>query len=378
MGVILWTLVVAVAGIVAGVRWVAPWARRRWPAWLVKAVFGSVLVLACWGAPTEPLVAQSPSVVAHEASDTTAGLRVQWDRPAGDSVQAKTAGCYRVKVNGQAWGRWSCRYLTEAKMAVAGHEPPPPPPVDSQPVPPDTVPTPPDTTPPPPPPPPPTGGALSANSFRSAGDPGTGLPWLWRGGQVVADAKMGTALQFTYPAGKTGGTAPGNVWVDEGVLKATQLPSVTFDGWLWVSANWQGHLTTTNKALFIGFGQNGNQLFLNLRGKGSAALVPSLGFNAIPKLPIPGAVCANGGCAGSVGSGTFSRATWHHVVIAASRTDVTLDIDGRRAATVTGLDWGSQGPFYVAKVAINPTWGGGGDVVASTMQLRWAGVTLTP
>lgn len=168
MGWLLLFLFVAVAGIVAGVRWVAPWARRTWPAWLVKAVFGSVLVLACWGAPTEPLVAQSPAVVAHEVSDTSAGLRVQWNRPAGDSVQAKTAGCYRVKVNGGAWGRWSCRYLTEPKMAVTGAVPPPvdstptPPPVDSQPAPPDTTPT----------PPPPTGshepagyGVLFANDF---------------------------------------------------------------------------------------------------------------------------------------------------------------------------------------------------------------------
>lgn len=181
-----------------------------------------LILLACWGVPTAPLEAQSPEVFAHEASDTTAGLRVRWPHPEADSVQAKTSGCYRVKVNGKAWGRWVCRYLTEPKQAVSGRQLPPPPPADSQPTPPDTV------TPPPPtdttPAPPPTGShepagyrLLFENRFTRAiapvgaytvwSGPGEAGCWYTNGGTKFSAGKM----LVTFAVGLAEGRTPADV-----------------------------------------------------------------------------------------------------------------------------------------------------------------------
>lgn len=216
---------------------------------------------------------------------------------------------------------------------------------------------------------------LTANAFPAVGAIGTGLPWRWRGGQVVSDPATGTALQFAYPAGKVGGTAPGNVYVDGPALTAANAQSVTFTGRLWVSPNWQGHLTTTNKTLFLGFGAGGNQVILNLRGKGAGPLYPSLYFQGMTVLP-GAASCGAGGCGGQwAGRTPFTRGIWHDVALTITRTTASLTVDGQLVATRTGLQF-TQGAFYLAKVALNPTWGGGGDRVIALMQMRWADVRV--
>lgn len=211
---------------------------------------------------------------------------------------------------------------------------------------------------------------LTANAFARTGDRGTGLAWAWRGASVVADPTVGTAVEFRYAAGRTGGTAPGNVWVDEPALRTRNAQAVHLTGRLWVSPNWQGHLTTTNKTLFVGFGLGGNQLIVNLKGKGAGVLVPSLYFQGMAALP--GGTCGAGGCGGQFpGRVPFGRGAWHLVDLTVTASTAVLLVDGATVASVSGLQF-TRSPFYLAKIALNPTWGGSGDRVLAPMQLRWA------
>lgn len=330
MGGILMALAIGcIFGAVLAPRYLIPWVRWRWPDF-AKAVFGALFLLACL---TEPVPAQVPVDTVQVPYDST------WT--VVDSVVTR-----QVTFSHDT----TATFYRDSIITL--------PPVDTT------------TTPP--------AGILSAIEFRAKGDQGAGIPWAWSGGQVVTDPVRGAVLQFSYNAGRVGGTAPGNVYLDASALRAKGLRSATITGWIYVSPNWQGHLTNTNKALFIGMGDNGNQLILNLFGKGAGPLRAVLQFQGMASLTIPKATCGRLGCSGISGGLPFSRGVWHHVAISVTPTTATLTLDGQRAASVTGLQW-TNGTPYLAKVALNPTWGGGGDKVTATMHLRWDAVqVMTP
>ncbi|MBK6422479.1 MAG: hypothetical protein IPI92_19370 [Gemmatimonadetes bacterium] len=223
-------------------------------------------------------------------------------------------------------------------------------------------------------------GTLTTNAFTSRGDPGSGIRWRWTGATVVSDSASPDgpmALQFTYAAGRTGGTAPGNVYLDEAALRSRNLPSATIRGWLYVSPNWYGHPSLVNKTLFVGMGLNGNQVYVSLKGSGNGTLQPRLAFQGMAAKPTPNGTCGNGGCAGDVGGGSFSRGAWHSIAVNVGPTSASLAVDGLTVGVASGLVWRTTGAPYLAKVALNPTWGGIGSTVPATQFLRWDGVTVS-
>jgi len=232
-------------------------------------------------------------------------------------------------------------------------------------------------TPRPPAPPPPTAGGppagwriLSAQDCRTAGWGGTGATWYWRTVFVVTDPAQGSVCEWRYRTGYPGGTAPGDVWLDEAALRAASVTSVWFTGRLWISPHWHGHSSNVNKALFVGFGPSGNQFILNLKGRDNGPLYATLAFQGMGKAVGRGS-CGAAGCDGAVqGRLPFPRGQWVTIALQFDATSAQLWQDGQLLATASGLDWRTT-RFYLSKVALNPTWGGVGDAVPLAQQLRW-------
>ena len=224
--------------------------------------------------------------------------------------------------------------------------------------------------------PPPTSGAppagfrlVSAQDCRSAGWAGTGTGWFWRTVFVVNDS-TGPVCEWRYPKGYPGGTGPGSVWLDEAALRTQRLTEVWMTGRLWVSPNWDGHTSLVNKTLFVGFGLNGNQFYLNLRGSNAATLFGTIEFQGMGAVVGTGSCGVSGLCTGRVQGRAFPRGRWVQVTLQFSATAVTLWQDGVQSATASGLNWRAVN-FYLAKAALNPTWGGQGDQLLAPQQLRW-------
>lgn len=345
----------------------------------------AVLALACWGDPFGPVAAQSPTVTDHAATDTGATITVAWPRPEADSVQAKTSGCYRTKINGKSWSAWTCRYLTEPRLAV--WQAPPPPPPDTTPTPPDTVPVPPDTTPPPPPPPPPPAGARCPNEpttwtlaeqrgFVPLAAPRT-LPagreldqgWGSSGSfQMVADPTApdgdGWVGREFYATGRKAGSATMESWRLGPALRASGGVYVCYA--MQVDPVFSGNQSSTNKQVWIligpSAGHHENRVFTNLYGAGTGPISAALSVQGLPAIV-------------ATHWGTTNRAVqrgrwqWWEVELTAAGT-ARLWLDGALLVNRTGVQWHFPGESGFTSVKINNTYGGGGAGVPHDQWVR--------
>jgi hypothetical protein len=263
----------------------------------------------------------------------------------------------------------------------------------------------------PPPPPPPASGAIQPSD--TAGfqllahvvpvrddDPGDGpVPlgdskgWV---GQMGYDAgphlaPFAAAIRWHYRDGCWGGTSPGHAWFEAG-LASRNAHTIYTRGWYRVSATWVGHVVGT-KLWLHGWGQNGNQQILYLRGSGQTAggtLRLGWSWQGAGALPTSARVGGFGGVDSkngnfSVYGGTFPRDRWvkvetlsHAAPVGTRGSWAKVWLDGQLVAHVDGFDAARVAETRLTAQKLSPVWGGGVSCTAPGGQDFWiADFTVT-
>ena len=177
--------------------------------------------------------------------------------------------------------------------------------------------------------------------------------------------------QMRYPAGFEGGASPA----------VTQLPFSQALGYkqlyiryyMRVSANFQGHPTTTNKIHHFWVGNPpGNRVFDRIVGAGSAQFTYEVALQGVPD--------SRSRLLGNQGQSTvFNRDQWYKIeVLIISNTPGTANgivrawMNGTKVIEYTDVNILNVGDSPVwSQVQWSPTWGGGGGVFVTNTMFMW-------
>jgi hypothetical protein len=178
--------------------------------------------------------------------------------------------------------------------------------------------------------------------------------------------------QQVFPAGFGGGSSTGVAGIPR--LAGTTYHTLYISGWLKISSNWQGHLTSVNKVLHINVGGINHAVF-NLWGVGSGKMQAGILLQGIVN---DGAGNTWANWYPNLGpAGEIVRGQWHHVeivlvgnTVGAANGRVDWWLDGAKIGSHTGIQF-VAGDGVWDDFAWSPTWGGLGDVVRSTMTMSF-------
>ncbi len=176
------------------------------------------------------------------------------------------------------------------------------------------------------------------------------------------------AQQIFTPA-LPGGSSPA---ITERAFPGAGKTTLYVATWMKLSSNFVGHPTGTNK--MVHFVINGsNRLFLQARGIGAGALVPSFGLQGLAAPYFDGvsqtATAVN--LLPNVGNAAINRGQWqrYEIVLVGNTPGIAngsaqLWIDGVRVLNYSGIMFaapGGSGKWDA--VQWSPTWGGGGGII---------------
>lgn len=150
-----------------------------------------------------------------------------------------------------------------------------------------------------------------------------------------------------------------------------------------VSANWQGHKTSTNKLMF--FRANGvihMEPILRLRGSGSNALVLNVDLQGSPRDPRTNTGGLNPNTVGAAGAGAFSmqRGQWYVVEVllevgqsGAANGKLKIFVNGVLTHEYDDIEYEPSAAVtnYWDTLHVAPTWGGQGGTINQTMWLDY-------
>lgn len=186
---------------------------------------------------------------------------------------------------------------------------------------------------------------------------------------TTAPVSPNTIVRASYLAGRVGGTAP---WLN--TRSTAGKTAIYYSMAFKLSANFQGHLTGTNKLNFVWI--NGTPTtFLSAEGSGAGTLEMQL---RLQNDPDPRARLVP-----NIASGTVARDTWH-IVEVQQICNTTGNADGVARVWMNGTlvtqytdvqfattqqNWGE---FY-----LQPIWGGGGDSVTNDMWIDFDHVYIS-
>lgn len=276
-------------------------------------------------------------------------------------------------------------------VRIAGSETPAAEPPDEEPPPSEEPPSPPvDTSPAPPPPPPPSGtpplvrsrtfdAPLTSQQLRASGWDDVEL----RSGNLgyVNDPVRGPVAEIRYPAGMRSGVAPIS---QIQTLSFGAYHEVVVDFWLWVGPDFFGNQTGENKQMWMGISGQPNNVFLTLRGAGTASLFAGIKTQGVqdPRREIS----PNGVVACRSPQYEIKRGQWYRFTMTArvnttqpgagqrANGTLVLAINGEECARVDDfnftLDNAAHPAPTITHVQYHPTYGGGGAGVPVDMFVR--------
>lgn len=196
------------------------------------------------------------------------------------------------------------------------------------------------------------------------------VPHIDSGGPISPS----NVARVRFGAGRSGGTAPMNTFLESGLDVGSIYIAFGFK----IDSAWQGHDSGVNKILFLtasDYGGGGDPVAFSAQGVDSAEL------NFQVRLQGPGteeSSAAGANIGENVGDGEVVRGTWYKIEVVmvantSSNHDGTLDVwmNGTKTHERTDVRYfhesvdPSNHKFTVIKW--NPTWGGTGDTVDTTM-----------
>lgn len=171
--------------------------------------------------------------------------------------------------------------------------------------------------------------------------------------------------QFTYPAGFVGGTSPAIAQIPFQIATKQIYLSL----WIKLSSNWQGHRSSTNKMFFLWI-NGGQRFFLSAEGSGSNQLHPQVRLQGVPDPRYR--LTANVSPGAVVQRGVWQR--WDLIVTANTpgqkNGQVQWWINGKKITDYRDVEYLRLGETARwNQFQWSATWGGGSDVVKSTMYL---------
>jgi len=168
-----------------------------------------------------------------------------------------------------------------------------------------------------------------------------------------APASAPTVWQFAYPAGYSGGSAPGTEYYPI----SAPYPTALYVGFWWKPSNpWQGHSSGVNKLMFVYAGGPPAGLIIKMLGTGSG--------------PFRTQVTTEFGTTTNwnenVGSSSpLALGQWHRVEMFLNYAGGVLQwwVDGVLVGSYTGIGYPNSG---FNQLEFSPTWGGVGDTKSET------------
>jgi hypothetical protein len=170
---------------------------------------------------------------------------------------------------------------------------------------------------------------------------------------ATAPASPSNVLQFMYPAGMAGGTAPGTEYFE--LNGATHF----YSGIWWKPSNpWQGHDSNINKIQFLFMGNSQGDMALEMYGS--------------PGGPYHIQICmqflsGDTRCwlTPNVNNVAVTLGKWHQIEWLVDEPSSTIKwwLDGQLIGSYSDVVFPSGG---LAEYKISPTWGGVGDLKAET------------
>jgi hypothetical protein len=177
---------------------------------------------------------------------------------------------------------------------------------------------------------------------------------------LVQDTTRGSVCQATFLSGKKGGVGP--VQAERTVSGSGGLYVGT---WIYVSPNWQGHKTGTNKVFHLWI-NGSNRVVLKLTGARHEPLRVGYSMQNV----------IGGSTPNTAGTGVMPRGRWVHWETIVTLSSVTMYLDGSLVLQRTGLNWLPSLTPHWDKVSWNPTWGGVGDQLLATQTMRLDDLTV--
>ncbi len=231
------------------------------------------------------------------------------------------------------------------------------------------------TTSPPPPPPPP--GWPNAPGYPTITDQPwdllTALGWnLNNGGgnatisvDAAAPLSAPSVIQFRYPAGFTGGSAPATAW--RGLPNLRRI----FVGLWWkASSPWQGHSSNVNKIQFM-FPSSGGDIYMAMYGAPGGPYE----LRVLPQFPgLPSNWFVPNVTQVPVTLGQWHRIEWLIDYGTGGNGVLQWWLDGVLLGDYRNVTYPSGG---LIEYQLSPTWGGIGDVKAQTDYFWYDHVFIT-
>jgi hypothetical protein len=160
-------------------------------------------------------------------------------------------------------------------------------------------------------------------------------------------------LQFTYPAGYAGGSAPGNVYAGMGGRRSAYAGF-----WFKTNANWQGHNSNVNKLAHMFMNGGSGEMYIGFYGSpgGPYQLRTALEFrNGDTRFWLtPNVSNVN------VPMGTWNRVEWY---LDYATGTVKFWLNGQLVGDYRDVRFPTDG---MGEFQLSPTWGGMGDTKRST------------
>ncbi len=214
-----------------------------------------------------------------------------------------------------------------------------------------------------------------------AADPEDG--WLAAtGGMTASDATAPVSPPSVFRFGKAAGAGAGSMGTLE--KNITDVTELYVEWWSKHSANWQGHVTSTNKSgLFLRI-NGGAQIFSNAKGVGAGTLRAGINFQGLALNCGGNDATGNWDSVAALNGPVIVRDEWqHHEVYVRLNTGADVAdgvlrawMDGasyidRSDVCYLGTGMGVPANAKLTHLVVNPIWGGTGDTAAETMELLW-------
>ncbi len=215
-----------------------------------------------------------------------------------------------------------------------------------------------------------------SSKAKSDGDRGPAGSQGWDGAEYrskrvtivkdpTAPASPEGVLQFLYPAGFRGGSAPG---LSQFVIRKP-VTSLYISMWVKLSSNFDGHRSNTNK-IFHMWIAGGNKLFVSAEGEGARRLQPQIRLQGVtdPRARL----LPNEARGAEVARGRWQRWEFMLAVNTPGQANGRAQwwIDGRKVSDhrdIRLLEPGQRPAWQ--QFQLSPTWGGGGANVSRDMYL---------
>ena len=193
---------------------------------------------------------------------------------------------------------------------------------------------------------------LTSLGWRVASDPSGNLTAV---NDATAPQSPSSVMQVRYPAGFTGGSAPGTLYYAHGATKEV------YAGFYWKpSSSWQNHPSNVNKIAFWQSQGSGNNAYLMMYGGGSYHLDAAIAYPTVTHMQ------ANVNRT-VVTLGQWHRIEWHlKYATTSGGADGVLEwwLDGVLQGRYTDIRTPADAGYI--EYQISPTWGGIGSSKAQT------------